>query len=340
MSKKKQDELVKANNDSGKKVALTADFGTVYIRVKDNQIMRPIKAQMGLYEKLGHFYKVKNDYAISYPGYKHLNKVASINLVTPQRVMVDGKEQPNPYVERNPKTKLIEHVNIRKIGIGYSPVGNITVIDKTLYYNLYAYFIESIQAKMKKVVWKSGKPTDEKLHPNCAVIGTEKERPEKGSWAFFETVSPLGIWINYEDPAIIDCLNEHTQKQRFGERIAQTIVERNILKDHPAIGIGKVEPQKGDSGNLKAFVTVYGHRHEFGPPQINEILAQAEKGSETIEVKAEVIDDVRLDEEKEALEEIKPEDKEKTPAEMNEPPEEFFLHQEEGKADREPGEDG
>jgi len=329
------------NKKPGKEIALVADFAKLYIKVEGNKYMRPVKAQMALHEKAGHFYKVKNEYGISYPGYLYLNKVASINIVTPQKVMVDEKEQPNPYIERDPKTKLIETVNIRKIGIGYSPIGNITVVDKTLLYNIYSYFIESIQAKMKKVVWEHGKPTDKKMHPDCAVIGTEDEKPDKeGSWAFFETVSPLGLWINYEDPAIIDCLNEHTQRQRFGDRIAQTIVERNILKSHPAIGISKVQPQEGgQENNHKAFVTVYGYRHEFGPAQIGEILAQAERGSETIEVEAEVISEVEPEVEAEAIEEVEKEEKEtpgkkekkKTPAEMEEPPDEFYLEQQEAE---------
>jgi hypothetical protein len=324
-----------------KEVILEMDFGKLYCRVKGNDILRPVKAQLGLYEEMGQIYQVKKDWAITHSGYLLLNKVASINLVTPQKVMVDERERPNPFIERNPKTKLIETVNIRKIGVGFSTVGNVVVVDKTLLYNLYAYFIESVQSKMKKVIWKDNRPTKEKLHPDCAIIGTEDEKPKKdGRWAFFETVSPLGLWMNYEDPAIIDCLNEHTQKQRFGDRIASTIVERNILKTHPAIGISKVQPQEGGAaGKKKAFVTVYGYRHEFGPVQIDEILAQAEAGSKTLDIEAEVIQ-VEKEEEAQAIDEVEKDDKasgskreEKTPAELEEPPEEYYEEEEKKKAE-------
>ena len=324
-----------------KDVAMELEFGTLYCRVKGNDILRPIKAQLGLYEELGQIYAVKKDWAITHSGYLLLNKVASINLVTPQKVMVDERERPNPFIERNPKTKLIETVNIRKIGVGFSTVGNVTVVDKTLLYNIYAYFIESVQAKMKKVEWKDNRPTDKKIHPDAATIGTADERPKKdGRWAFFETVSPLGLWINYEDPAIIDCLNEHTQRQRFGDRIAQTIVERNILKTHPAIGISKVQPQPGGlAGQKKAYVTVYGYRHEFGPVQIDEILAQAEAGSKTLDIKAEVIE-IEEEEETQALQEVEkdekgtgPKGKGKSPGELEEPPDEYYLKQEKEKKD-------
>lgn len=348
MEKKSEERrITKIEKGAGKKVILTADFGDIYIKVsKDGQIMKPVRVQMALYEKMGHYYKVKKKYGITKPGYKRLNKVASISTVTPLKVMVDGREQPNPYIERNPETKLIESVFIRKMGIGFSPMGNIVVVDKTLLYNIYSYFIESIQSKMKKAKWdeKNNCYSDEKLHPNCAVIGTADEKPElDGKWAFYGTAPPLGLWINYEDSAIIDCLNEHTQKQRFGDRIAQTIVERNILKDHPAIGVDEVQPQQTGG---RAFVTVYGYRHDYGPSQINEIMAQAEKGSETIEVEAEVTDNVTEEEEAEALKEVEEEVQEevdkkdkKTPAEMDKPSDKFFEDQKKKDKERKLGEE-
>jgi hypothetical protein len=341
-----------------KKVALTMEFGTLYCTVKGNEIMRPVKAELALYERAGQIYQVKKSFAITNEGYNLLNKVAGISIVTPQKVTADEREHPNPYIERHPTTKMIESVFIRKIGIGYNLAGNVVVVDKTLLYNIYAYFIESIQSKMKKVVWKNGKSTNEKLHPACAQIGTKDEKPEKkkGRWAFFPTVPPLGLWINYEDSAIIDCLNEHTQKQRFGDRIASTIVERNIMKSHPAIGVSKVEPQKRLTTNdHKAYVTVYGFRHELGPVQIDEILAQAERGSKVLDVKAEVIE--RVDEVDEALaiqdveeeekttgkkskkegkkEEAPAKEEGKSPAELKEPPESYYEKDKEKKEEAE-----
>lgn len=340
-SKEKENALERLpeNDQETKKIALTADFGQVYCRVRDGKLLRPVRAQMCLQERAGHIYKIKKEYAITSSGYVHLNKVASINVVTPQKVVVDAQEWPNPKIERHPKTRAIEAVNIRKIGIGFSPAGNITVIDKTLFYNIYTYFIQSIQAKMKRFEWKDGKPTDKKLHPNFAQVGTEKNRPEKeGAWEFFEITSPLGLWVNYEDPAMDDCLEENTRCKRFGDRIAQTIVERNIFKDHPAIGMSRVQPQEGSKeGSKKAYVTVYGYRHDFGPDNISELLEQAERGSKAIKVEAEVIEDVPVEEVEAVIEEVAEEEKagknKKTPAELTDPAEDpgFELKQQETK---------
>ena len=315
MTKKQQQEEKPANGTSvvDTRIALIADFGKVYSIMRTQpgcapQIMAPVKAEMTLYERLGHFYKIMGKFDaetktkeikhnITATGYTHLNKVASISILTPQQLIVDGHPVPNPMIERDGKTKAITAVNIRKIGIGYSPTGNIVVVDKTLFYNVYTYLIQSIQKKMSMVEWKTGESgrrvkTDKPEYPDCAVYGVSKEKPKKdGSWYFLPTEGELGIWINYESPAIIDCLEEHTQRQRFGDRIAQKIVERNILKDHPAIGISQVFAQDSPSG-ARAVVTVYGYRNENTPRDLTDIVKQIEAGEETrdFEVKAGVVD--------------------------------------------------
>ncbi|MBU2249703.1 MAG: hypothetical protein KKD77_23350 [Gammaproteobacteria bacterium] len=296
------------------KIVLTSEFGDVYVKSDGRQILRPIKALMTLYSKADHLYRVKKDWRIAIEGYRHMNKVASISILAPQKVVVDGIDQPNPYIERD-RNRMVLSAIVRKIGIGFSPVGNVTVVDNTLFYNIYSYFIESIQAKMKKTRWDKGQETGETLYPDCAAIGTKDDMPDKkGKWVFFKTIPPLGIWANYEDKAILDCLNEHTQRQRFGERIAQTIVERNIYKNHPAIGISKVQAKPADErgDHVQASVWVYGYRHELAPADIKDVLRQAEEGKETIDVKTELVEDVDLESEADAIKETEkePEDAE------------------------------
>lgn len=292
------------------------DFGEAFVKIDDHgNVLNPFRAKITLSEKKGHIYKINQNHAITSDGYIQLNKVASVNIVTPQSIIMDGEVKPNPFIERNKNTRIIETVNVRKIGVGFSPVGNITVIDKSLYYNIYTYFIQSIQAKMKKKVWKNGKPTDEPLYKDMAITGTKGDPPEKGKWAFFETAFPLGIWVNYEHPAILDCLDEHTQRQKFGDRIAQKIVERNILKDHPAIGAKQVEVTGG-----KATVIVHGWRHSLKTDDINDIKGQAERGSEDLSIDKSEVVDVEVDEEKQAIEEVKETEDQGNPATDKEPP--------------------
>lgn len=332
--KKDEREAALVPQEQAEKIVLTADFGAVYVkRSESGQLLRPVKARMMLTERAGHFYKISGKYAISGTGYVYLNKVASVSIVTPPKVFVDGHEMGNPYVERSKKTKAIETVNVHKMGIGYNPAGNIVVVDKTLFYNVYTYFIQSIQAKMKEgdwdkkpQGWRKGDPLPPK-YPRCAVIGTFEDRPadtfvKDASWAFFETQPPLGLWVDYTNEAIQRVLEEHTQRQRFGDRIAQKIVERNILKDHPAIGVTQVEPNEAG----QAAVMVWGYRHDLQPQDFQNIQAQAERGDQTIDVAKEDITQVMSDEEKAAIKEqeiaeaTESDDKDKTP----EPPTDLF----------------
>ena len=331
---------------AGKEIVLAADFGQVYIKVQPGgQIMAPVKASMTLFEGLGQIYKQKDKYLITAIGYRHLNKVASISIVKPQSVIVDGRAVPNPHIERNPKTRAVESVNIRAMGIGYSPAGNIVIVDKTLFYNIYTYFIQAVQAKMGRVKWRNENgrnvKTDEREFPNCAVYGIAEDKPDiKGKWVFFATEPPVGIWMNLEDQAIVDCLEEHTQRQRFGDRMATTILERNILKDHPAIAAAQVVLKTGQSGN-QANVVVFGYRNDNTPRNIADIMKQAEGGedSKDFEVRAEVITGVDAEEERAAAEEVSGDDKDDkmgSPSHDPEPPDAYFEKEREAAAKARP----
>lgn len=316
------------------KSLVSLDFATVLVKRHGNQLLNPFEGQMALSERKGHLYKIKGKHAISSTGYVHLNKIASINLVTPQNVVVDGHSVPNPHIERHPLTRAVEAVAVRKVAIGFSPVGNIVAIDKTLFYNVYTYFIQSLQAKMKAKKYGS----EELKFPGCAMYGTRRDRPKEeeggeAKWVFYETARPLGIWANYKHEAIVACLEDHTQRQRFGDRIAQKIVERNCLKDHPAIGISQVSVGYAEEDKKKenaiANVKIYGWRHELEASDISVAAEKAEKGDTAITREQDIID-AEVEEETEAKNEVEveaeekePEEKEaepgKSPAEMEEP---------------------
>lgn len=301
----------------GEKGLVQFNFAQVLARKHGGLILNPFEAKIILSERKGHLYYIQGKHAISGAGYIHLNRIASVNLVTPQNVVVDGVSVPNPHIERAKITKAIEAVNIRKIAIGFSPVGNIVAIDKTLFYNVYTYFIQAIQAKMKR----KKKDSEELEYPNCAMYGTRRDKPDlDGKWVFYETARPIGIWADYSHPAIVACLEDHTQRQRFGDRIAQKIVERNCLKDHPAIGISQVEVKNGQTE-----IRVYGWRHELEKSNIDDIAAKVEKGDASIKTEEDIID-VKAEEEEEVVEEAReeaaedePEKPGRSPAEMEEP---------------------
>jgi hypothetical protein len=110
--------------------------------------------------------------------------------------------------------------------------------------------------------------------------------------------------------------------------MATTIVERNILKDHPAIAVSQVFEKSGPAG-IQANVTVHGWRNDNSPRNISEIMRQAEGGKDSadFELQAEVIAGIDAEEEKAAMEEVSGDDKAEKlgdPARDQEPPEAFW----------------
>ena len=275
------------------KIQIETDFGKLFLKKEGDKILAPFSGMMTLSAKKGEIYEINNTWRVSADGYLKLNKIASVSLVKPATIIIDGVERPNPYVERNKNTKAIETVNIRMLGIGLSPIGNIAVVDISLFYNVYTYFLQSLQKRVK----------DQK----GAHLGTEDLKPQKqGIWVFYPIELPTGIWANLEDKEIIKCFDDHIQRQRFGDRIATKIVIRNVLKAHPAVAISQVEAKEIKDGDYIAQVRVYGFRHKLTTTQISEIAAQVEEGKEIggVEVeKIEVTTEVETEEEKKIIEE-------------------------------------
>jgi len=283
------------------KTSTAADFGKVWFAVgPDGKLLKPFAASIRLFERAGHLYKVPGGgkagdrWGITMPGYSVLNKVASVSVLTPPCVSFGGREVSNPYVERNAVTRAIESVIIRKVALGMTPVGNVVVIDKTLYYNPYTYFLQSIQAKARRKVWEMGKMTNKLAHPDAARLGTKDVQPEgatAGRWIFKPIDETIGYWINIDDSAIQEVIDEHLQRQRFGDRIAQTICARNALKDHPAIAVSQVQPEfvyhkvygkDKEEAFAEVSITVYGYRHELGrDTQENIMLSLVMPGTST-----------------------------------------------------------
>lgn len=280
--------------------------GEVFVTRDASGEIKMVQAVIMLQEILGDIYTSRGKTAITASGYSKLNKVANVSLLTPPTLVVDGINQNNPHIERHPTTKVIQSVALRRIGIGYSPIGNLVAVDKTLFLNIYTYFIQDIQAKMKKF-------------PACAALGTKDAKPksktftprywsdadhcyqekpaqtvalESANMVFFSIEDPVGVWIDLDHPEIQEVFDQHTQRQKFGDRIAQSIVDRNILGEHPAIAQKQVTAQ-GEGKAHTALVQVFGHRHSLDHQRLQEISGELTSGQmrpRDIEVKAGVVE--------------------------------------------------
>ena len=266
-------------------VATIGESDLLVIR-NEKGIVKAFKKTVRLSESKKEIATVAKSTIITVVGYNRLNQVAGLHAMTPSSIIIDGKEQSNPFVEYDSKGEA-KKVIVRKMAIGYSPVGNLVVTDVVRHYNFDAYYMQDLQSKAK---WK----------PDAARFGTELSCPfapdaqieykndlayckEKGKIYLFKRVKDIeGIWINPASEEIAEVYNSHTQHQKFGEVIAQNVALRNALKSHPAIATTNVIAQNGT-----ADVTVYGYRSTLGKEQAEDIARKIEKGEQVDNVQVE-----------------------------------------------------
>jgi|GEM_PF-2353230 len=233
-------------------------------------------------------------------GYDFINQYSGIEIIRPKTLMAqDGSERGNPYFERDEKTGSITSMFIRGLAIGYSPTGNLVAIDKTIFVNLPTLLVQELQAKIKK-------------HPSLGMMGTRDQRPNEityyndngkwgrnrvidkeptvvkaqGSWHFVALTGDLGYWVNISHPEIQAAFESFSQKQRFLDRSAGTILNRLLLAQHPAIAtktpivteLNVTEDYGKKVQSAKAHVFVYGFTADANPKQKrDDIVAMADR---------------------------------------------------------------
>lgn len=253
----------------------------------------------------------KKKWELDAEGFRKLNQIAGLNVITPPTVIVDGQEQHNPYYERNKITKAVEMIYLRKIVMGLSPLGNMVVIDKTLVYSNYTYFVEALSAMIQR-------------NPQAGVLGVAEERPKvfkhvprkwnrdlwngKGGYEyledeaeevdapktlkFFHVEGTFGIWIDFTHSAVLELVTAHTQKQKFLSRAAETTILRLCLQEHPAIAAKKVEIEMVNKV-AQALVPVFFHHTDMTLQQQADIAEAISEGRpiEGTEVRSSVVDE-------------------------------------------------
>jgi hypothetical protein len=210
-------------------------------------------------------------------GYDKANQYAGVEVIRPKTVTIEGgKEVGNPYFEKDSHGALVS-IFIRGIGIGYAPTGSLAIVDQTVFVNLNTLLVQEVQAKLK-------------YDPTIATLGIEAEKPKefiayqtkwnqasrkkeivsektievKGAWHFLPVHGNMGYWVNLAHPDIQAAFEGFTQKQRFLERTATTVLKRLILSTHPAIAAKTPIVTCSDEGKEKAHIIVYGFRADDG----------------------------------------------------------------------------
>ncbi len=214
----------------------------VDVRVGKNGVIQAVAFKVKLTVADGDIYGIsyydsdakgwKKRYMVSAQGYQRLNSFAGIHIITPKTLIINGQEHNNPYIERD-SDGMKKTVYVRKIGLGRGPGGNLIALDQTLSYCAADYLRRDIQNIKAKGVCKN-------------IVKNENFKEKEGFWyvKIFDNLF-MEIDLNHED--VIKCIKTYQERINFSERLAATIVERNIMKKHPAISKGIVRPnEKGE----------------------------------------------------------------------------------------------
>jgi len=255
----------------------------VFIRRSNDGMIKAVKGKVNLLEQKGHLAEIQNKVMITEAGYREMNKIAGISIITPQNLTLpDGKNVVNPYPIIDPESGTISKVWVKKIGIGYSPTGNLVITSSTLLYDIKMYLIQDL-AKKVQYNKDAGRFCMEQM----------LTEDEKARGQFYRIEGLMGVWVDLNHKEIIKAFDTYINNKLFAERKAQTICERNVLKKHPALSTTYVEPQ-GPAKQRASQVTVVGFTSDLSQEELMEVAERAEQGEE-VQVrgkKAKVIDTV------------------------------------------------
>lgn len=164
--------------------------------------------------------------AITAAGYNKLNQFGGVSFATPETIVGEnGKASSNPYFHR--ENGEIVYVKVRRIGIGRNALGNLVAIDLTVTYNIRDYFAQDVFAK-----W-SGKKSDTAVAGWGEIFDAQNVPDEvrrNGRRKLIHCPGGVVLAIDLSSKDAIALISEHIGRQKFAERNAWTICERNILK--------------------------------------------------------------------------------------------------------------
>lgn len=274
--------------------------GTAFVKRSDGQMMKRHVAAITLRESEGHLVPIKKrvkvgdsyesiihyDYSIA--GLRRINELGAIQIIRPERVMVGGVAQMNPYIEVDAESRMPQVVYARTLAVGYSPVGSLVATDSMVRLDINIYLLENLQAKMNELGDNAGRlgvygvksiPPVDPAAPADSDSTDEKSRKDRARalkptcWVFMplHSVGGIGVWVNLSAPEFQRVISDHTTRLKFIERLAQTFAERNALKAHPGV------PKTLNAVNGVATVRVYGWTTDIGRGEIEKLRELIEK---------------------------------------------------------------
>lgn len=221
-------------------------------------------------------------------GYHRLNQFAGVSLNGPDTLLDDdGNVKPNPYSHR--VNGEVQYVKVRRFGIGRNAIGNWIAMDLTVTYDLELYFAQDIWAK-----WR-GKTNAAAPADWGKVYSTENIPSEiltDGSKKVVHCPGGVSLAVDLTSMQVLSLFNDRVKRQKFCERNAITICDRNILK--------KILGAQYVGEDLRVQVVSW-QQADLDREAIEEMLVRLREGKlniagEIVDVEAEHIDVSEKDE--------------------------------------------
>ncbi|MEN6550192.1 MAG: hypothetical protein ABFE07_29460 [Armatimonadia bacterium] len=277
-------EEVGGKKDVVEMVHLARGQGPALVTAAEDGNIVAIRADVELSLDNGGIKLINGNPTISASGYNLLNKVAGINLIQPKTVGVPGHgEQPNPFVLYDERM-CPRIIYARLSAVGYSPAGNIAVVDQTLHFDLEIYKQQDAMNRIKRYS-RFGK-----------ICQRSEIDPKKPGYFMPVLDKDFGIWLDTSCPCedrkktgqteFFYWLAGVMQRQQFADRIAMGFLRRNALKHHPAIGVANVSLDGGG----KCLVPVMAWRKDLSAERVRAIAeGRVVTGQEAIDIESQVI---------------------------------------------------
>lgn len=242
----------------------------VDVRVGKNGAIQAVAFKVKLTKTEGDIYGIpyfdsdaknwKKRYMVSAQGYQRLNSFAGVHIITPRTLIINGQEHNNPYIERD-EDGVKQTVYVRKIGLGRGPGGNLIALDQTLSYSPGDYLKRDIQNIKAKSVVRN-------------IVKNKNFKEKEGFW-YLKVFDNLYMEIDLNHEETMKCIKTYQERVNFAERLAATIVERNIMKKHPAIARQTVRPN--DKGEVVIPIVSW-RESDMEIDKVNEAAVSVSEG--------------------------------------------------------------
>lgn len=258
--------------------------GDVFVRRTKTGIIKAVQAVLTLAEENGEIAVIQGKAMTTAKGFHKANSITSLSVITPPKLQLpSGEIVVNPYPIIEQKSGSIQKVWVKKMVVGYSPIGVLAVSSATLLYDIRVYFTEELLKALSK---------NKTMGRICREEDLSEEDKKNG--LFVPVDDFFGVYARYDCIETLDAMKNYMRKKVFAERNAQSICERMAMGRHPALAHIVYVNADGPKDQHKAKVSLIGFVHDLSKEEMLDISEQAERGEE-IRVrgqKAEVVEEV------------------------------------------------